>query len=244
MGKITKLTILGLCSAVLLAAVAFLLSAVSASATPNGTLATTVEGVTVTPTAIDWSPAGGGTGNMATTAPTNITYTGGGPLLQGSAGLIKDFTFLTPLPIIDFMTFAGHPNLHFDLLGLGPGVVNTSCPNSFDPNDPACTPSFSPYILHPGSAGTTLTLRAFGLARDASATSSTWLGGFSFDFDGKTPFDLQTVLETGGSITSSHSGAFVDEVGQQPVPEPTTMLLLGSGLLGLAGYGRKKLFKK
>ena len=29
-----------------------------------------------------------------------------------------------------------------------------------------------------------------------------------------------------------------------PVPEPSTILLLVSGLLGLAGYGRKKFFKK
>lgn len=54
-------------------------------------------------------------------------------------------------------------------------------------------------------------------------------------------FDI-TISFTGSGGGDSYAFTARHEV--NPVPEPATILLLGSGLVGLAGFGRKKLLKK
>jgi len=62
---------------------------------------------------------------------------------------------------------------------------------------------------------------------------------FPFSSSDYSLFDLNLVQTAGGNSwvleRPTASG--------NPVPEPTTMLLFGAGLVGLAGFGRKK-FKK
>lgn len=210
-----------------------------ASATPLGNLSITActgAGVTVTATTIDWLPAGGGTGCIGTQASTNVTYTGGGPLLGGATGTIQDLSIATVFPVLDFMTFAGHPNLHLDLTSIGPGSANTLCTNSLDPNAPVCSIfAGSPFVLHAGPAGTTVTLAAFGLGRDSDAAQSQWLGTFSTDFAGFTPAQVQGAFLITGQLNSGYSGNFTFRFAE--IPEPSTLYLIGLGL-GLVAVGR------
>jgi hypothetical protein len=209
----------------------------NASATVNGTFDITNAaggGLIVSSTAFDFAlPVGGGNGDMVTGIGTNVSFSGGGPLLAGTPGQILDFSAGGPVP--NFMTFPTFPLLHFDLNFVGPGVNNTIAANTFDPNTPPSSPfAGSPLILQAGVTGTAITFSGGGTANDASGQPSNWFGLFTMQVSGVTPFQVQQTLLAGGTESSTYSGAFT------VVPEPaTSFLLLGGLLCGLAA--RRKL---
>jgi len=201
----------------LFSAAVLVTNAVPASAQVSGhlTLANCgSEGATVSSTVIDWLPAAGGTGCIATGGGTSVTYAGG-TLGPATAGLITDLSPSTPSPVNQFMTFSGTP-LNFVLLALGPGPARTACSATLDPNQPVCA-AFpgSPFILQPTATGTSVILAASGTVSDGTATS-TWSGAFTTQISGQTPAQIQAAINAGQSITSTYSGDFLITAPGQP----------------------------
>lgn len=92
---------------------------------------------------------------------------------------------------------------------------------------------------------------AYGASGNTLTSGGTYNGLQRFSFDitelrgrtGALYFDLFDTYDGYSSIATLDNIQFETGSGPAPVPEPGTMLLLGSGLAGLAGWGRKKIGK-
>jgi hypothetical protein len=86
----------------------------------------------------------------------------------------------------------------------------------------------------------------YGPARDLIFHIDAWCERLSHDI-GESPDNFGVISGCMGGIWSQCAvqnwGSFYVQ-DFQPIPEPTTILLLGAGLLSLVGFGRMKFFRK
>jgi hypothetical protein len=225
-------------------------TAAPANATPVGlfVIGGGANGVSVGLTFIDWDPAGPPDGAFSVTAGTTLTSAVGNPTV-GDAGTILDIDAGSPSPLVDFMTVDSLPGLGFDLVGIGPGSLNTNCAGLAIGG--SCSPFVgSPFVLtFLGGTNTLVSLSAFGTAYDGT-TPSNWTGAFTTQLSTMTPADVQAFfgctpgLDINGctnfvdAIHSSYSGEF--NATAVPMPEPVSLALVGMGLLGAGIRGRRR----
>lgn len=225
-------------------------------------------GVTVSNTFIDWRPPlGSGYGNFATGLNTDYTYndtptttvhvTDAAPVY----GRIADLTInlAAPSPFIQFYSGSTSSSLlavpTFDLTGFSspfsdPSVLHGCSTVTASSASASCAPvnasfpgGYSPFLLKwdSQSQSTSVILGVFMAGHDASATTVDWSGGFTTQLNRTSgaPSTVETTLNSGGTISNTYSATFSGS----SVPEPATMLLIGSGLL-LVGVVKRPLLRR